>query len=226
MQVALGQDAEILQVTVTQLAGDNVYLDAGSQAGIAEGDTLVVQSDASRRLLVIAASRSQSIAQFAAATFPITRGQQLSVALVKGTAGADQPQENVDAEDVADEAVADEAVSIMEQPAQPRIRERRRASSRVEVDGRLMLSFSTLRFANAYPFERCAGCISAVYDSHGECECNHSEFALRDENECAPAYRLSLSVAQSRCAFKFISGVPAESRKAASLWCRSGGALL
>ena len=132
---ARGQDTEELILTVTQLAGQNVYLDGGSVKGITEGDTLVTASD--DRLLVIAVSRNQSIANFAGTPFPVTRGQLLRVRVLKGA--AEVPEE---VGEVVEEA--EEAVSIMEQPEVGQRAEARRKREGVEVDGRLLLSFSGL----------------------------------------------------------------------------------
>ncbi len=140
VHTAFGQDTETIQLTVTQLAGNNVYLDGGTNQGIAKGDTLVLQIDADKSLLVIASSRQQSIAQFANTPFPITRGEVLDLRLIKGL----PPALAVTEEEPPAEALEAEAVSIMSQPEQPRTNRQTRRKSGIEVDGRLILTFSAL----------------------------------------------------------------------------------
>ena len=119
-----------------------MYLDGGIDQGIAKGDTLVLNSDTQRRFLVIAASRKQSIVQFAGEAFPVTRGQNISIRIIKGRV------ENVPPPDttaITGEVARDE-VSIMTQPSTPTRTERRtRSRSKVEVDGRLILDFAALQ---------------------------------------------------------------------------------
>ena len=120
----------------------NVYLDGGSDQGIAKGDTLVLNSDAQRSFLVIAAARKQSIVQFAGDAFPVTRGQLLMVRVVKGN----ETTESVPDTDVEEEGIAQEQGSIMDQPVAVRTEPRRpRSRSKVEIDGRLILDFSALQ---------------------------------------------------------------------------------
>lgn len=139
-QRAQAQDADPLTLQVTQLAGQNVYLNGGIDQGIAIGDTLVVSRAGGRALVVIGASRKQSIAQFAGAPFPLTRGQELTVRLVKAAPG----DIVLDETDIAAVPVEPETVSIMEEAAEPTTRTRRSRSGGLKVDGRLMIDLAAL----------------------------------------------------------------------------------
>ena len=86
-RLSYAQQSGAIEATVTQLAGMNVYLNAGQNDGIAEGDTLrLLSPPVGRRLLVVKATRSQSITGFLGAPFALTRGQKLSLFLFKGVA--------------------------------------------------------------------------------------------------------------------------------------------
>ena len=135
------QESDLVILTVTQLAGEHVYLDGGSDQGIAKGDTLVMDSDAQKTLLVIAVSRKQAIVQFAQSAFPVTRGQQMALRLVKGAESDTPPPDSLS----TPEYIAEVAQSIMNQPSPPRAENRPRAQSKIEVDGRLILDFSALK---------------------------------------------------------------------------------
>ena len=106
----------------------------GSDQGISQGDTLVVNSDATKSLLVIAVSRNQSIVQFAKAAFPVTRGQRMTIRIVTGSVdNAQSPGEVIQTED-KDQG----AVSIMDMPTLRRTEGRSTARSKISVDGRLI----------------------------------------------------------------------------------------
>ena len=135
-----GQDSDRIILTVTQLAGDNVYLDGGSAQGISKGDTLLLHSDTRRSFLVIAVSRNQSIVTFSSTAFPVTRGQKIDVQVLKGS----QEEVPLPIEAVLDEKQIREETSIMELPASSS-RDESRSQSKVNVDGRLILGFSALR---------------------------------------------------------------------------------
>ena len=137
--VALGQNTDTLQLTVTQLAGNTVYLDGGSDQGIARGDTLIIIEDTGKQFIVNAVSRKQSIVQFAHQAFPVTRGQQLSLWLVKGTQVAEEEAL------VTEEEVLRNETSIMAQDTPIRRVARRPTRSRIEVDGRLTIDVSALQ---------------------------------------------------------------------------------
>ena len=138
---ASGQDADRLVLTVTQLAGENVYLDGGSDLGIAKGDTLMLDSDEQKTLIVIAVSRKQAIVQFAGGAFPVTRGQQITLRTIKGTEKSEPAPEPV----TSLEEITETDQSIMNQPSSSGTRTRAKERSKIEVDGRLIFDFSALQ---------------------------------------------------------------------------------
>ena len=141
INTAKAQDSTLIILTVTQLAGENVYLDGGSAQGIAHGDTLVLDSDPQKAFLVIAASRSQSIVKFAGTAFPVTRGQQMALRIIRGTAESEASP----SPPIASEEGLPEASSIMEQQSPTPTRQRPRSRKKIEVDGRLTLNFLALQ---------------------------------------------------------------------------------
>ncbi len=77
---AAGQDAR-RRVVVEAIAGENVYLSAGTEASVAIGDTLQVFGDREGPYLgsvrVIASSSTRSVVVFTDEPFPVTRGVPL-----------------------------------------------------------------------------------------------------------------------------------------------------
>lgn len=74
-----------LQVIVVGIAGSNIYLDAGRDRGLVEGDTVVVRradltTDAGL-FVVIGSSSDGAVVTFAGEPFPITRGEVLVLQL-------------------------------------------------------------------------------------------------------------------------------------------------
>lgn len=135
----IAQESSSLVGTVTQLAGQNVYLNVGTDQGIAKGDTLQLVA-AGRMLLVLQASRKQCITEVLGASFPVTRGQRLTFDVLKGN-GNVAPDEGRSDEPAPVEV--DEMASIMDTNDQQVIA-RRRKSSKIEVDGRLIINLSFL----------------------------------------------------------------------------------
>jgi hypothetical protein len=80
---ALAQSGRI-DVTVEYLAGSNIYIDAGRERGILDGDTVLAYSVEGGPLLgvlrVISASADKAVLTFLGDPFPITRGNSLSLA--------------------------------------------------------------------------------------------------------------------------------------------------
>lgn len=74
------QEAE-LTVQVAFIAGQNMYLSAGSEAGLAVDDTLVAFRDARRLglLQVLGITRSRAVTTFAGPAFAVTRGDTLTL---------------------------------------------------------------------------------------------------------------------------------------------------
>lgn len=99
-------------VRVEAVAGENAYLDAGTERGIAAGDTLAAYRGdrLAGRLRTLSATASRSVVTFVAEAFPITRGEQLDVVLA-----APQPVAEEPALDTTDVPLPDRR-SIFEQP--------------------------------------------------------------------------------------------------------------
>lgn len=90
-QPAAGQ--ERLSVVVEYIAGTNIYLSAGTDAGIAVNDTLRVYGESADEevglLFVMSSTRERSMVTFAGDPFPVTRGSVLQIALrPKATTGS------------------------------------------------------------------------------------------------------------------------------------------
>jgi hypothetical protein len=72
-----------LPATVVQIAGPNLYLDIGSQQGLAAGDTLSVQRAEDGvllgRFVVIQTTSTRAVVAFAGSPFAVTRGTALLV---------------------------------------------------------------------------------------------------------------------------------------------------
>lgn len=87
---ALAQTGRI-DVTVEYLAGSNIYIDAGRERGILDGDTVLAYSVEGGPLLgalrVISASADRAVLTFVGDPFPITRGNSLSLAFEPVPAG-------------------------------------------------------------------------------------------------------------------------------------------
>lgn len=81
-----------LQVVVVGIAGSNIYLDAGRDRGLAEGDTLAVRrTDAATDagvFVVLGTTSDGAVVTFAGAPFPITRGEVLVLRLGAGAAAS------------------------------------------------------------------------------------------------------------------------------------------
>ena len=206
--VVYGQEGGAIEATVTQLAGQNVYLNAGQNEGVAEGDTLrLISAPVGRRFLVIRATRSQAITAFVGAPFALTRGQKLTFVVLKG-AGVPEPVEEVAEAVVVEEP---EVTSIMETPDTRQPATRRATSGKVKVDGRLLLSASMLasetriRSSNVAPVRRqyvtpVANLSATISNLPSDFKLNvqlRSDYRYQSRNPIAPensvrAYRLNL----------------------------------
>ncbi len=93
-ETASAQESRIA-VLVEQLAGANIYLRAGTEAGITVNDTLLVYDGSGERylgaLLVISATSTRAVVTFAGEPFSLTRGTTVLVALEGFAAVADSP---------------------------------------------------------------------------------------------------------------------------------------
>jgi hypothetical protein len=79
--VAAHAQERAVAARVTQIAGADLYLDAGSNAGLARGDTLVVRRATGAApvgtFVVVAVTETRAVVSFAGAPFPLTRGDAL-----------------------------------------------------------------------------------------------------------------------------------------------------
>lgn len=77
---------------VVQIAGANLYLDAGTDAGVSTGDTLIVRRAPTGAPVgsaaVIASTSTRSVVTFVGTPFPVTRGDTLFITPVRGGASA------------------------------------------------------------------------------------------------------------------------------------------
>ena len=76
---AAAQEAARIEAQVTYVAGQNAYLDAGTDAGLATGDTLTALRDerALGSLRVVSATADRAVVAFAGDPFPLTLGDRL-----------------------------------------------------------------------------------------------------------------------------------------------------
>lgn len=81
------QEAPRVTVRVRQLAGASVYLDIGTRGGLATGDTVRIALDSLGTpvgaLVVTASTETRSVLTFAGEPFPITRGDHLTLHLLR-----------------------------------------------------------------------------------------------------------------------------------------------
>lgn len=80
-------------VRVEAVAGENAYLDAGAERGIAAGDTLTAYRSGrlAGRLRVLSATASRSVVAFVGEAFPITRGERFDVILAAPQPATEEP---------------------------------------------------------------------------------------------------------------------------------------
>ena len=133
-QAAMAQETT-LTATVTHIAGANVYLDIGTNQGIATGDTLLVSrmEEVVGRLHVISVSSKQSVVEFIGQAFSITRASKLTVVFSRSGAATRSMDEEP-------EPVASEPVAI----AKTSSRSASKRPDRIKVRGRLLVNYSML----------------------------------------------------------------------------------
>lgn len=87
-----------IEAQVTYVAGQNAYLDAGTEAGLATGDTLTALREERTlgRLHVVSATADRAVVAFAGDPFPLTLGDRL-VLLKEAAAPAPAPPPVVEA---------------------------------------------------------------------------------------------------------------------------------
>jgi hypothetical protein len=85
MATAVQAQERTVTARVVEIAGADLYLDAGGDAGLAEGDTLVVRRAADTApvgaFIVVAVSSARAVVSFAGAPFAVTRGDALVLTL-------------------------------------------------------------------------------------------------------------------------------------------------
>ena len=103
-----------IDAQVTYIAGDNAYLDVGTEAGLAAGDTLTAYRDDRRlgTLRVVSATADRAVVAFAGAPFAITLGDRLQL---EG-ASSPEPEPDTSAPTPMTPPVT-ERPSILDQPA-------------------------------------------------------------------------------------------------------------
>ncbi|NBC18533.1 MAG: hypothetical protein GVY18_14600 [Bacteroidetes bacterium] len=146
----------VIPAKVTYIAGANIYLDAGRDAGIHPDDTLTVLRDEAPMgsLHVISSMSDRSVLTFVDDPFPVTLGTTLRLRLPEG-AKPEQPQETTSEEDEIEQPVSPteliaEADTVDTTPQKPSRTTRDRATRRrrrggPRVSGRVMLSLNAVR---------------------------------------------------------------------------------
>lgn len=140
---AQAQDA-LVPARVTYLAGQNLYLDAGRDAGVTPDDTLSVYRDGALvgRLVVVSSISDRSVVRFADEVFPVTLGTTLHLRLASiPTPPEPEPEPEPLEEEPA--VVEAEPISPHEEPGPTPTRSSRAEKTRVA--GRVMLSLNALQ---------------------------------------------------------------------------------
>lgn len=135
-----GQEADTrIDVRVEHVAGENAYLSAGADAGLAAGDTLDVLRDDVRlgQVRVVSASSGRSVVAFVGAAFPVTRGTTFTV--IRATSEVAAPIAEAESEP-ADTARS----SIFAQSAAPATPAALSASTGPRFAGRVQVGTSAL----------------------------------------------------------------------------------
>lgn len=90
LAVPLGASSQVVDsvtVRVRQVAGENLYLDIGSNQGLAAGDTIPVSEgdggDSLGRVVVVGTSEDRSVLAFAGQPFPVQAGDAITVGLLR-----------------------------------------------------------------------------------------------------------------------------------------------
>ncbi len=134
-----GQEANI-SVQAVYLAGGNIYLDQGSDAGIQTGDTLRVELKANRTglWLVNSSSSSRAVVSFLGEPFPVTRGARYAVRFI--------PRETTTTPMVspADQPTAEMRTSILSR-RKDTYTQRPAKSSPIRISGRVSFDMNALR---------------------------------------------------------------------------------
>jgi hypothetical protein len=142
----MGQEQR-LSVVVEYIAGTNIYLGIGTDAGINVNDSLVVYADGGEgplgALVVVGVSQGRSMVTFAGDPFPITRGRVLQIALDPTESTAHTP------------ATPGPAPASSGQPLSRDVRDNSlRASGRLSVDVNLIESTTHLGGEGAASIDR------------------------------------------------------------------------
>lgn len=84
-----------VQAVVAEIAGENVYLTAGTDAGIAAGDTLLVLRDPATplgKVRVVAATSGRALIAFLESPFALTRGTTVFLRRLAGGVASAEPE--------------------------------------------------------------------------------------------------------------------------------------
>ena len=132
---SFAQEAVEVQTRVTFIAGQNVYVDVGEDAGLAENDTLSVARDGTHlgEMYVVSATASRAVLGFTGTPFPVTLGDHLVLVieseLVEQAEAQDEPAEET------------ERPSILQQDAETQVTS---TSAPVRLSGRLQIGLDGL----------------------------------------------------------------------------------
>jgi hypothetical protein len=90
-----GQE-QAVAVLVEHIAGNNLYLDVGTDKGLSADDTLLVYADGDGTylgaLVVLSATHERAVVTFAGAPFPVTRGKILRAVFTPAVRFAEAPE--------------------------------------------------------------------------------------------------------------------------------------
>ena len=139
LAVSTAEAQDRIGATVTQIAGDEAFLDVGRDDGLATGDTLRVWREAVflGRVRVVQAAASSALVAFVAETFALTRGERVEVEI---------PSRDPQPAAVQPEAPAPERTSILEAPAA----RTPTSQSPIRVTGRVQLGADALASTTSF----------------------------------------------------------------------------
>lgn len=145
---ARAQEAS-LDVVVTYIAGTDLYLDAGADEGVADGDTLAVYRDGAYLgdVRVVSSTASRAVVTFAGDPFPVTRGTVLRVTFAPPPTDIATPSDEPTGAPEAEPAA--ERPSLLGETDR-REAKRPEAPRKPRLDGRLLLQMNSLRSVTSW----------------------------------------------------------------------------